>query len=184
MASGLPHTRDALSIRRATLDDALCLHALATQVFLETYATGGVTPALAQEADDTFSLLAFATLLARPGYVALLAERERHLVAFADLERDSTHALVPERPVMELRRLYVQSPFLRQRIGSRLIEAAEELARDAGAQALWLTAWSGNARARSFYAVRGYVDRGLTHYEFGGQRYENRVLARALGRSA
>ncbi|MBS0319037.1 MAG: GNAT family N-acetyltransferase [Proteobacteria bacterium] len=174
-------TRDSdLSIRRATQDDALRLHAVATQVFLETYATEGVTDALAREAEDAFSLRAFSALIAQPRYVALLAERQGHLVAFADLERDAAHTLVPERPATELRRLYVQSPFLRQRIGSRLIAAAELLAREDGARVLWLTAWSGNDRARSFYAARGYADRGITHYEFGGQCYENRVLVYSL----
>jgi hypothetical protein len=31
-----------------------------------------------------------------------------------------------------------------------------------------------------FYAAQGYEDQGLTHYEFEGQRFENRILGRAL----
>lgn len=34
---------EAFAFRRATPDDALCLSVLATQVFLDTYATGGVS---------------------------------------------------------------------------------------------------------------------------------------------
>ncbi len=47
-------------------------------------------------------------------------------------------------------------------------------------QGIWLTAWSGNTKALGFYAAQEYEDLGLTHYEFEGQQFENRVLGRSL----
>jgi diamine N-acetyltransferase len=44
-----------LSFRRANSSDALCLSALATQVFLETYATEGIRPWLAREVQERFA---------------------------------------------------------------------------------------------------------------------------------
>ena len=41
---------DAIIFRPATPADALCLGVLSTQVFLDTYATQGVSPSLAREA--------------------------------------------------------------------------------------------------------------------------------------
>ena len=55
-----------LSFRQAQAADALSLHALATQVFLDTYATEGVRPALAREAEQRYSTSAFLELLERP----------------------------------------------------------------------------------------------------------------------
>ena len=169
-----------VAIRHAGAADALCLHALATQVFLETYATAGIRQSLAREASSQLSEAAFARQLALPTCHVLLAERAGHLVAFAELVLGRTHALVGDAQAAELSRLYVQSPFLRQSIGSGLLHAAEEHARSAGASTLWLTAWVGNGRALAFYASQGYHELGSTHHEFEDERFENRLFAKAL----
>lgn len=66
----------------------------------------------------------------------LLAERKRHLVAFASVSLGATHALVAMSPAAELSRLYVQSPFIRRGVGALLLHHAEGFARTAGASTL------------------------------------------------
>ena len=177
-----PASSDAeIGVRAAQARDAPCLSALATQVFLDTYATCGISPALAREADSRFSVSAFAERLVRDKVRTLLVEREGHLVGFAEVTLDEVHALVPSRAAAELARLYVQSHFLRQGIGRRLLRQAETLARADGAASLWLTAWVGNTRALAFYASQGYEALGSTDYSFEGQVFENRLLAKELG---
>ena len=80
----------------------------------------------------------------------------------------------------ELVRLYVQPRFQGQRIGLRLLQAAEQAARAAGLRVVWLTAWHENHRALRFYARQGYQDAGATTYAFQGKQYLNRVLVKAL----
>jgi len=167
-------------VRGAREEDALCLHALATQVFLDTYATKGVREAIAREAQKELSVVSFLEQIATPRVRVLLAERERHLVAFASVTLGATPSLLPEGPAAELSRLYVQSPFIRQGVGSLLLRHVEALARAAGASTLWLTAWVGNARALTFYAGQGYEELGSTDHEFENERFENRLFARAL----
>ena len=53
-------------VRAAGDADALCLHALATQVFLDTYATEGTREALAREAQQELSVAAFLEQLEAP----------------------------------------------------------------------------------------------------------------------
>lgn len=169
-----------VSIRSASYSDALCVHALATQVFLETYAPSGIRAALAREVAGRFSIAACESMLADPQRRVLLAEVDAHLVAFAELELGGRHELVGDVPAAELHRLYVQGPFVRRSIGSALLIAAEQVAAASGASTLWLTAWVGNARALAFYATRGYRDLGATQYELQDERYENRLFAKAL----
>src|SRR4051794_15665591 len=116
-------------LRPAVAADVQCLSALATQVFLETYATSGIRLALAREAEAHCSVAAFTKRLREPSNRTTLAERSGHLVAFAELVFEAQHTLVPSRPAAELTRLYVQSPFLRQGIGRQLLARAEALAR-------------------------------------------------------
>lgn len=167
-------------IRPARPTDALCLHALATQVFLETYAISGIREALAREVRSHFSEAACTLLIEKPTNRILLAEHEGHLVAFAELNLGVTHELVGDAPAAELNRLYVQSPFTRRSIGSALLQVAEQCAASSGACTLWLTAYVGNTRALAFYASQGYRELGVTQYEFESERFENRLFAKAV----
>ena len=170
-----------VSFRPAGSADAECLSALATQVFFETYATSGIRIALVREAEAQFSVAAFSERLSRPEGRTTLAERDGHLIAFAEIVLGARHVLVPQDDAAELTRLYVQSPFLRQGVGRRLLSHAEALASKGGATTLWLTAWIGNARALAFYARQGYAPLGRTSYAFEGEVFENRLFAKALG---
>jgi GNAT superfamily N-acetyltransferase len=174
-------TPDQPTYRTAVAADALCLSVLATQVFLDTYATQGIRPAIAREVRQYLSEEAFAEVLSHPRRAILLAEIEAHLVGFAQLTHDRAHEhLSTEAPAAELNRLYVQRPFLGMGIGKELLASAEILARAEGAALLWLTAWTGNAHALRFYEAQGYQDVGASVYTFEGDRYETRVLLKRL----
>ncbi len=172
-----------LVLRAADAADAPCVSALAAQVFLDTYATDGITRWFVRELDEHLSVTAIAALLARADTRVVLAERAGRLIGFAQCTRATTHGLLdtPAAQAVELDRLYVQRPFLATGVGSALLRRAEADATAAGAAVLWLTAWVGNARALRFYAARGYADRGATTYTFDGETFENRLFARRLG---
>jgi diamine N-acetyltransferase len=169
-----------LSFRRANLSDALCLSALATQVFLDTYATEGIRAWLAREVQEHLSPSAMAELLANPGTEFLLAERSGHLVAFAQLAYSASHPLVVSERPAELERLYVQSPFTSRGVGTTLLQHTEASAVAHGAGTLWLTAWVGNHRALQFYTRQGYRELGSTSYTFEDESFENRLFAKHL----
>ena len=121
--------RPEITCRMAVQGDALCLSVLATQVFLDTYATQGIRPAIAREARHYLSEEAFAALLADPRRGFLVAERADHLLGFAQLTHGQTHPLLPPgAQAAELSRLYVQRPFLGRGIGKELLARAETLA--------------------------------------------------------
>lgn len=169
-----------VDLRPATPDDALCLSVLAMQVFLDTYATGGIRPALAREVLATYSQASFRQAMTDPRARIVVAEHAAHLVGFAHVTLGARQELAPVGHQAELLRLYVQEPFTRLKIGSRLLGEAERLAASAGASVLWLTPWVHNHRARAFYARHGYADCGLTTFTFEGESHDNRVLARHL----
>ncbi len=166
--------------RPAAAADAPVLCALATQVYLDTYATGGIRPAMAREVQQHFSTSAWLAQLARPEVRIEVVERAGHLVAFSQLLLGERHALVGDAAAAELSRLYVQAPFQRRGVGRMLLDRAEALARAEGCATLWLTAWVGNARALAFYRRQRYRELGSTDHEFENERVENRLFARSL----
>lgn len=163
-------------LRDATPDDALVIGVLGTQVFLDTYATSGVRALLAREVRSHFSTEAIAALLVQPRTRFVLAEREGHLVGFVQLGFGAKQALVAADPAVEVQRLYVQARLNGQGVGKALIGAAAARAAAAGAQALWLTAWVGNAHALAWYRRQGWRELGSTDYVFEDERFENRVF--------
>jgi len=169
-----------VSFRLAEAGDALCLGVLGTQVFLDTYATHGIRPTLAREVLLQFSAEALALRLQQPQARVVVAEREGHLIGYAQLTLGATQSLVREAAAAELDKLYVQRPFLGQGIGAALLHRAERLAAEQGVRVLWLTAWVHNERALGFYARQGYEELGITHYVFENECHENRVFAKAL----
>ncbi len=172
-----------LVCRSATTDDALILSTLATQVFLDTYATRGISPELAREAATVYAPAVFAQRLQDASVDLWLATSGGDAVGFVDVAFDTT-CPVPGVMGAEVFRLYVQRPFLRQGVGRTLLAEAEALAQGRGAGDVWLTAWVGNERALAFYRAQGYRDVGATEYVIEGTGYENRVLCKQLGRTA
>ncbi|HZZ91004.1 MAG TPA: GNAT family N-acetyltransferase [Usitatibacter sp.] len=169
-----------MTCRSATSADALCLGVLATQVFLDTYATEGIRADLAREVLANYSVGAFAGRLADPSHNLLLAEREGHLIGFSDLVFGTACPVAVDVPAAEVDMLYVQLPFQGRGVGRMLLSRTEMLAREQGAAASWLSAWVGNTRALAFYAAMGYADMGAMNHVIEGQEYENRVLLKEL----
>lgn len=76
--------------RPATVDDALCIGVLATQVFLDTYATEGIRADLAREVLAGYSPEAFAARLSSHSMHFVLAEVNACLVGFTEVALGSS----------------------------------------------------------------------------------------------
>jgi ribosomal protein S18 acetylase RimI-like enzyme len=170
---------EEFAYRPATAKDARCLSVLASQVFLDTYATNGINGDLASEVTTVLSEHALLDRLARGTVELFVAERNGNMIGYLDLDLASLSPN-PEAQGVEVFRLYVQRPFQRMKVGRSFMTLAEQRARALRRSGVWLTAWVGNHRARAFYAALGYRDVGATQYIIEGKAYENRVLCKAL----
>jgi ribosomal protein S18 acetylase RimI-like enzyme len=173
-----------IQLRSARADDALCLSMLATQVFLDTYATEGIRPALVREVCRSYGQAQYEKALVAGDTRIEVAERNGHLIGFAQITLGASHALAPSGVQAELLRLYVQEPFTGMHLGTRLLARAEEIAAAHGASVLWLTPWVHNHRALAFYARRSYIDYGRTEFILEGESHENLVVAKVLRSAA
>jgi GNAT superfamily N-acetyltransferase len=165
---------DSVQFRAGAASDAVTIAALATQVFLDTYAADGVRPDLAREAFHVCSTEAFAARLTEPNRKFVLAVRDDAVLGFAEVLCEPTRAPAGHVSGSELVRLYVQPQAQGEGIGRALIIEAERLAE----VALWLTVWDRNVGALAFYSRMGYADIGASTYTFEGRSYGNRVFAK------
>jgi len=166
--------------RLGSADDALCVGVLATQVFLDTYATDGVRPDLAREVIAGYSPEAFFPRLADQNTTFVLAECRRHLVGFVEVTANRPCPVETISSKVEIVRSYVQRAWQRRGIGRRLILESEQIARGHGQASLWLAAWRGNERAEVFYEAFRYRRVGAVEHVIEGQSYENHVYYKAL----
>ena len=166
-------------LRPARSEDATQLAALTALVWLDTYEAGGLSRAGAAEALRLGSPAAMAERLHDPRHHLLVLCEQDLLLGYAEIEHP---APCPEQPsnTTELVRLYVIRHSQGRGLGGRLITAAENQAKDLGANSLWLTAWVGNMPALRFYARQGYRDAGLRSFAFQDQVVENRLLIKDL----
>ncbi len=159
-------------IRGAIAADSMSLTALSIQVWLHTYATEGVSDALAREVLSTFTPAYFQALIDDAGYRLFVDVHDDNLLGYILLDLDSPCATNNYGGV-EVDTLYVQEHFHGRGIGRALLDHAIG---NAG-ERLWLTAWAGNTQALGFYKAYGFADLGMTWHEFEEQKYENRILA-------
>ncbi len=173
MAQGPTPTAAAL-LRPATAADAASLAALATQVWLDTYATDGVSGSLARYVQREFTPAQFERLSSEPSCTLLVAEVRQHLVAYALL---GTSSPCPNNPALqqELSTLYVQRHFAGHGIGAALLQACTAQVRTGGNR-LWLTVNARNAAAIAFYERQGFVRTGSTDFVLEGVAHENHIM--------
>jgi len=168
--------RTDLAVRFGAPADAACLAALGSQVWLHTYATSGIRPAIARYIHEQLSPAAFRHQLERSDAFTLVAEVDGHLVGYALGELGKS--CVARSPAFtHLDKLYVQEYFIGTGIGRALLtQVRAEASRCAASSALWLTINSQNVRARAFYTRQGFTDIGGTNFDLYGELHENRVL--------
>lgn len=174
-ASTLPPMRDPLQIRVGQASDAPRLAVLASQVWLHTYATEGITNEIARHVLSEFSVERLTTALGDPATVFLVAECGQFLVGLAAIRFG---APCPEDAgaAVELQTLYVQAHAIGRGVGKALLRAAEAAARERSGSSLWLTVNARNVRAIDFYAGQGYSKVGTAYFALGQERHENHVL--------
>ena len=168
-----------MEFRAAGSVDAANLAALTLQVWLHTYAKGGIRGALSNYVLSEFTAEKFRSVLTDQSQMIILCEVDAHLVGYVRLDfsspcptDDSVHD--------EISTLYVQAHFLRQGIGTQLLLRALDAFRRRGRPAVWLSVNHENADAIGFYDRQGFEHQGSIDFELDGERHENYVLRRAL----
>jgi diamine N-acetyltransferase len=166
-----------MKIRAARPDDAPQIAALISSVWVGTYATDGVTPAIAEYVLDKITPARIAAELGRAGRKAWVAEEGEGLVGFADTQPDQATPSLGSMRQAEVLHLYVNERHTRRGLGTRLLETCAQHAFADGCDAVWLSVWARNDRALRFYEARGWEWCGDTAFRLGGTDHANRIYA-------
>jgi GNAT superfamily N-acetyltransferase len=148
--------------RNATLEDAPAIDAMFRQGFIDTFAHLYDPKDLAAFFTG-FTQAAWRRELADPDFAFCLAEEDGALAGYAKISSVSL-PVEPAGPAVELRQLYVLKHWHGSGVARALMDWVLAEARDRGANELYLSVFTDNHRAKSFYARYGFE--GIGPYVF------------------
>lgn len=168
-------------VRRAELADAEALARLAEETFRATFT--GTTSSADMEAHCARS---FAPEVQRreiedPRLVTLIATIGERLAGYAQLRISAPKDCVGASSPAELYRLYVAEFWHGKGVAQALMEAVLDIAREQGADAIWLGVWEHNPKATAFYRKYDFQPVGSHPFKLGSDAQTDIVMARGLG---
>jgi GNAT superfamily N-acetyltransferase len=163
-----------IEYRDARPEDAPAIGALFRQGFTDTFAH-------LYEPEDLaaffagFGEAAWRAELADPDFAFRLAEEDGVLAGYAKLASVSL-PVAPTGPAAELRQLYVLKRWHGAGIAQALMDWVVAKARGRGAETLYLSVFTENHRARSFYARRGFEEVGPYVFMVGNHADQDIIM--------
>lgn len=168
-------------IRPAVPADAPALATLGRRVFLDTFVEGFGIPYPPEDLETFLTSFGEAAVLEKiwePGGAYWVAERDGHLLAFANAGPNTLPHPGARLSHAELRRLYVDGPAQGLGLGTRLLTIALDWMEAHTDGPLWIGVWSGNLKAIKLYEALGFRKAGEYQYPVGGWLDDEFILRR------
>ncbi|KAF7535167.1 hypothetical protein G7054_g5607 [Neopestalotiopsis clavispora] len=178
-----PSTASTVSIGRATEQESSSMAKLGGSVFTATFGHSVSSEDLDEFLKTTYSPEAVLAEFSDTSKLYLVARSgDGSVVGIAQLQHGKTHASVdgPDHEIAVMQKVYVDSSMHGQGVGSRLIQAIEDLAREKGVKKLWLTVWEENVKAQRLYQRLGYERTGEIDFATGECIQTDYVLTKRL----
>ncbi|MVU77505.1 GNAT family N-acetyltransferase [Nocardia sp. ET3-3] len=176
---------DTVTIDRARLGDAEELANVAAVTFPLACPPGSTPEDEAEFIAKWLSADKFREYLTDPERVVLKAVTDEAIVGYALLNAmtpadPDVAAVITQRPVTELSKMYVLPGQHGNGVSAALMHAALDSARTGGSVAVWLGVNQQNARAQRFYGKHGFTVAGTKTFTVGSQTHHDYVMRHDL----
>jgi len=174
--------QDAYTIRRCTRDDAATIASLGARLFVQAYGPTHPEPELSRYLARAYSVEVIADAIERDGSsVFVVEDPDGAPIAYAHMcAAGELPVGVEGHSAVEIVRFYVDSTFQGRGVGAALMHHCRGVAKQAGADVIWLQVWSQAPWAIGFYRRMGFEIVGKKAFYFGERVDEDHVMARAL----
>lgn len=167
-------------IKRVQATDAPQLRDFAEYTFRVAYEDQNNAEDFKAYCDKYFSLQYIEEEIAHPQSAFWLAFLDDTLVAYIKLKFDQHSPELNSSKTVKLERIYVAPAFQGQRIGEKMLLFAEDQARFAGADWIWLSVWKANPPAIRFYERCGFTIFGTEIFVVGDDAQEDWMMGKEL----
>jgi ribosomal protein S18 acetylase RimI-like enzyme len=156
-------------IRLATPDDAAALAELGARTFRDAFARDNDPRDMDLYVAKTYGESRQRRELEDPANVAIVAEENGALIAFAQLRREEDR--------IEIARFYVDQRHHGSGLARELMQHVIDTARNLGMREVWLGVWERNPRAIRFYEKCGFIDVGSHPFLVGTDLQTDRLMS-------
>jgi len=165
--------------RKAQIQDVLRISVLFKQVYIQTYATDGITHEFANFITKKFSRENIEQTIAAGPDSLIVALYKDNPVGIAEVVYEST-CRIGNMVAPELSKLYVLDRFCGKGIGHGLLLEAEKAVIAKNHHQLWLEVWINNPNAIAFYERQKYACIGNASFPMEFNTYENKVMRKSF----
>jgi diamine N-acetyltransferase len=174
----------AMTMRRATKDDAALLAELGASTFTETFAAANDPADFAAYLSAAFGEAIQRAELDDPDVTVIFAERDGEAVGYVLLREGPTPSMVGGFDALQIVRLYSRRSAIGTGVGATLMQHAVNEAAARGKEALWLGVWEQNARAIEFYRRHDFFEAGTQPFLLGTDLQNDLVMVRRIARES
>jgi GNAT superfamily N-acetyltransferase len=167
-----------IAYRAAMPEDAAAIDAIFRESFTDTFGHLYSQEDLAAFLSG-FTEAGWRTELSDSAFAFRLAEEDGRAVGYLKLGPGSLPHVGPE-PAIELKQLYLLRPWQGRGAAAALMDWALDEARRRGAEAIYLSVFIDNHRARRFYERYGFTYLGPYAFMVGNHADEDQVLRLSL----
>ena len=129
---------------------------------------------------DVFTCEALEKEVGLPGNIFMIAYRNNKVAGYVKLKDKSSLPGDDRNNAMEIARFYATREMLGKGVGSAMMRASVNLARQAKKRCLWLGVWEHNKRAIDFYTGWGFEKIGSHFFMLGDDKQTDWLMKKDL----
>jgi diamine N-acetyltransferase len=150
------------------------------QTFGETFADANTEEDMERYLNESFGAERLTRELTDPNSEFYLATAEHEAVGYLKVNFGEAQTELKDSNAVEIERIYVSKAFHGKKVGQLLYEKALSIARERGADYVWLGVWEENLRAIAFYQKNGFVEFGKHIFKLGGDEQTDLMMRLGL----
>ncbi|MBA5746638.1 diamine N-acetyltransferase [Aerococcus sp. 150760007-1] len=151
-------------LHQCSMADVDELRAVSIETYTDTFGEFNSDENMRVYLEDAYNRDKLLAELAEPNSQFFFLKENNETVGYLKLNLGDAQTEYIGDNLLEVERIYVRTAFLRNGYGTKLIQTAEETARELGVNGMWLGVWEHNQRALNFYSKMGF--RHISQHSF------------------
>ena len=169
-----------ISICIANQQQAGLIADLSRQTFYETFASMNTKENMDKFMKESFSKEALMNEVGVPGSIFLLAYIGEEPVGYARLRENNNPPELGNVRALEIARIYSLTKYIGRGVGSALMQACIDIAKNKNLDTLWLGVFQENHRAIEFYTRWGFEKFGTHVFMLGEDPQQDWLMKKIL----
>lgn len=172
------------SLQKVSPEEVLLLQKTGRETFYESFAAVNTAEDMNSYLDQSFSSERLSAELSDPKVAYYFARMNGEVAGYLKLNFGAAQTDIRDDNTVEIERIYVKKVCQSRSIGQVLLDKTIEVARQRGADYIWLGVWEENRGAIRFYERNGFVVFGKHDFMLGKDRQTDLLMRKELLTSA